>query len=105
MLIVQRKDFGMTELNRDQYESLVDCSFDMNVHIHQRYSGRSMYGDWCLGLSGNIDTGDCMNILTEALGLDLAAKIMADCVTDSLGMGTVFYFPGIKFDFEPLPSY
>jgi hypothetical protein len=58
-----------------------------------------------MGISGDISVGDCSNIINEAFEVDLASKIMANCLTDDLGRGTVFYFPNVKFDFEPRPSY
>lgn len=76
------------------------------------YSGRSMYGDECLAVSvgRNISIGQFFsNVLytVDAIGEDDTLITIADMIhdmkTDNMGLGTVFYFPGVPFECEEDP--
>jgi hypothetical protein len=76
--------------------------------IRTDYSGRGMYGNACLGIVSH-DSG-----LTTALSFELAALLTEDQdfddlrqnfheiasiqQTDSMGRGTIVYWPGIQVD-------
>jgi hypothetical protein len=78
------------------------------------YSGRVMFGKKCLGITLDRDQsmgelmGDIMNSFAGhaakgstyklADALEVAAKAFRDMRTDSMGLGTIVYFPGILFD-------
>jgi hypothetical protein len=67
------------------------------------YSGRGMYGKRCLALDIDGDTsliGAVVEIAAELAqaGEDDALGDLRDGVTDSLGLGTVLYFPGVPYD-------
>lgn len=66
----------------------------------QSYSGRGMYGRSCLGVETD-DLGDLFAAVLEELegeedtqDVQLAFKSMR---TDSMGRGTIVYFPAIPF--------
>lgn len=84
-----------------------DCELRAEV---QSYSGRFMYGKNCLGLSVNQQTSEMEifgNLLREIAGgnpeeipeqLENLADIMGDTRSDSLGLGSILYFPRITWD-------
>lgn len=63
-----------------------------------RYSGRSMYGQYCLGLDGDSDN-DFAKFLVEVANKNVAvARDLAnDLTTDNMGLGYIYYFPNIAF--------
>lgn len=73
------------------------------------YSGRCMYGSRCfaidLGASSPMDFfADILEfgeLIEEGMyGMEVLAEAMRNSRTDSLGRGTVLYFPHIKFTRE-----
>ncbi len=71
------------------------------------YSGRGMYGSQCLATDDDAGIGEIMANVLEALsydecslnedGLRQAADGLRKMRSDSMGMGTVYYFPGVPF--------
>jgi len=70
------------------------------------YSGRGMYGKECLAFTADSETSgfavaaDLMEAALDA-GEDFIAPVieaMRGIRTDSLGLGTVFYFPSVAVD-------
>ena len=68
------------------------------------YSGRGMYGKECLAFTADGEefavAADLMEAALDA-GEDFIAPVLAamrGIRTDSLGRGTVFYFPGVPAD-------
>ncbi len=61
------------------------------------YSGRCMYGDECIAFYVD-DATDFAKILVRVVAEDedLANELADRIRTDSLGLGAVIYFPGIK---------
>lgn len=77
---------------------------DCDITIHKDYSGRFMYGATCLGLSFEGSAGSLFAAFIrelEAFGEyvnEEAAEMFEAMRSDNLGLGTIFYFPGWKFD-------
>ncbi len=84
------------------------------------YSGRGMFGKQCVGASGDGSALEIMAALVEALPAnlpevaedgeqavddfaDLLAELMSDARTDSMGRGTVIYWPQIAWP-EGMPE-
>jgi hypothetical protein len=73
--------------------------------VHPDYSGRGMYGERCFGISGRYLTAiGVLEVLEDVFGVDSpkARDFMHRVQTDSLGLGTIFYFPG--YSVEPSPD-
>jgi len=84
------------------------------------YSGRYMYGEHCIAVQIDADSGpesDMVLMLVEAVidkvqdfgslttgdveaAIDKVRQAMRKAHTDSLGLGTVVYWPGIEFPKE-----
>lgn len=80
-------------LRRALYDADAEASID-------EYSGRAMYGAQCLGIV--TDRNPVAVMMRVVLGLwdcgedDLAVWLAErDCRLDSMGLGTVIYWPGI----------
>lgn len=69
------------------------------------YSGRGMYGERCLAVEFDA-IGEILNAV--AIGGDAAvehARTLARARTDSMGRGSILYFPGVPFvgtDSDPM---
>ena len=85
-------------------ESLENFNEEANIYTH--YSGRSMYGKKCFGITTEQYTNPIsvmMEIATELSrsGEEDLAKKMADCVReDNMGLGAIAYFPTIEWGHE-----
>ncbi len=83
----------LINLLREVYES---GNMEMEV---RSYSGRGMYGDTCVG----VVLGDYANAWTLALAIADVNNGDADLFglpeprTDSMGLGTILYWPGLKW--------
>lgn len=85
--------------------AVMDASDDNTVlRVYWQYSGRAMYGDTCVGVTS--DRGP-VNLLRLAWYLAinsdgdtsfLETLAFADMRTDSMGLGQVVYWPGVKAD-------
>ena len=122
----------MAELTQQQLELLVELNSQNELGM-RTYSGRGMYGEYCLGftredllesLSNELFDGD--SILDKALekteeveldkvsskALDEVSKIIKERLEffqmflnprqDSMGLGTIVYFPNIKLTKEQI---
>lgn len=75
-----------------------DCLED-DFDLTATYSGRGMFGDQCIGLTGT--AGDLMRFVVALIELDeaLIADELADRVlSDNMGTETIFYFPGVTVE-------
>lgn len=70
------------------------------------YSGRGMYGKQCLGVSVSGGFGEFLSALVKGIS-SIESENMIDLIeevskveTDSLGMGTIVYFPKVDFEEE-----
>lgn len=69
----------------------LDADNDDEVHWHGDYSGRFMYGAECIGISG-----DTFSLTEVWANLDPEyRKELGKPTTDSLGMGQIWYWPGV----------
>ena len=89
------------ELLELRYHSEVLCEEDIDTN----YSGRGMYGDTCLGI--RLERATDMIDLGVAIGECLADGAIRDEVvmalrdraeSDSLGLGTIIYWPRVKVE-------
>lgn len=83
--------------NKRETEKLIFAIGDTDYEV-QSYSGRGMYGKQCVGVS--VPRGEllraCMKIalaLTEMDERELADTISDEAMSDSLGLGSILYFP------------
>lgn len=88
----------MIELDQDQYDALTEAldNFswdDEAMSIHPDYSGRGMYGASCLGVSVERIEGFELGVALGQSNLDVDDW---DCRSDSLGLGTIYYWPNVK---------
>lgn len=72
---------------------------EANGYVTRSYSGRGMCGKECLAVS--IDTSELeffSDLLddTPARDVETIAEAMRNACTDSLGRGTILYFPNIE---------
>ena len=96
-------------------EALDVALLESNVELRESYSGRGMYGDTCWGVVGEVEElnnferqlaksatvdmwgpveGDVEGVIEDFLGqLD---EIESRRRIDSMGMNTIYYYPGIK---------
>jgi hypothetical protein len=65
--------------------------------IIRDYSGRSMYGEYCLGMEVD-NISDAVKILLEyaEINPDMAKHLADRWTTDSMGHGAIVYFPGVN---------
>jgi len=76
--------------------------FEMEGFKTRSYSGRGMYGESCLGveIGGDKELGRIISALilgVEDCSRDAVAAAVKNLRTDSMGPGTVVYFPGVKY--------
>lgn len=74
-------------------------------HECRAYSGRGMYGRHCLGI--DIDRGQLGVVFADVLengaleeeeDIEAMAEAFRRMSTDSMGLGSVLYFPGIPYE-------
>ena len=79
-------------------EALYNVDGLADEDVYKGYSGRAMYGSTCFGLTLN-DERQYGRFLVELattdhdLAIDLAERV----TTDQLGLGQIFYFPGLDW--------
>ena len=80
---------------------------DGNITFQNAYSGRGMYGNTCVAVSG--DLGDCMKVIGEVIKLlheddrddidfDEAVDLLMDFQRDQLGRGVVIYWSDLSIE-------
>lgn len=102
-----------TELFIEIAETVAEESFG-SIRIHRHYSGRAMYGEYCFGITIGADVpqvelgAKLMRKACETANQKYGPISFPDDVltamkrarTDSMGRGTIVYFPGIN---DPVP--
>ena len=91
--------------SKEEFEKIVDA-LDMAGFDYRSYSGRGMYGEYCLGI-------DCDNVTKCIVDICIAIvndentdpcdlmELLRDARSDSMGLGAIVYFPNIPwFDKE-----
>ena len=98
---------NMKQLTEKQIEILQDFANNNNISFVEEYSGRGMYGETCIGFSGNIDLFTLgFNLAQYLLDVEdddddddseiLLSEIFYDgSELDSLGLDTIVYFPDV----------
>lgn len=68
------------------------------------YSGRGMYGETCIGFTTDRNLGNAFADLisslahsSDSVNMEELADAFRSMQTDSMGLGTIVYFPGIEF--------
>lgn len=87
-------------INRDDFE---DAAYQIDADIRDDYSGRGMYGDTCIGVTFDQYGGNEMELgvlLGQKLDADDAYALARNARSDSMGLGTIIYFPNFKFEDE-----
>ena len=71
---------------------------DSNGLDYRQYSGRGMYGAQCFAIEGD----NVMEVLSWLIAgcddTEQAALLVRDAKTDSMGHGTVVYWPNIPYE-------
>jgi len=80
------------EISHETYEAIAE-----EFNITATYSGRGMYGNVCLGLTGRID--DLMRFVAWVVAADLE-DLTIDMLTlgmsqDNMGLDMIYYWPNI----------
>jgi len=97
----------MTEITEQQYLTLKAKDIFLNLGLEPReYSGRGMYGAYCLA----VETDDrssaplIIDATEEMLNADYTKQDISDILielkrvrTDNLGMGYIHYFPNLPW--------
>ena len=109
MTVLSQSDLVFIEDYIDNYHD------NDRIRLYKNYSGRAMYGNHCFGFSLdegvttlglfadwlefiiNFDFYDSDDDVIE--GVALVTKLMQAARTDSLGLGTIVYFP--SYDVPP----
>lgn len=76
---------------RNVWEQLQD-----EYNVRNDYSGRGMYGETCFGVSGADEF--TLGVIFHRLMGDTAVELANRANTDTLGRGTIVYFPGVKLE-------
>jgi len=90
----------MTTLDLAQSEVVFDAAdmagLDTDEDLRRDYSGRFMFGEECFGIVGDAGSyGEFMaNVAME--DADLAKALAGAVRTDSMGLSTIYYFPGYR---------
>lgn len=79
-------------MSREQFEDLQSEGFA----LRDDYSGRFMYGQNCLGLTGNIS--DLVRLILRITDPENEWRVsnnewLLGVKSDSMGLGTIFYWP------------
>lgn len=88
------------QLTDTQLEMIESLAWDFDIEPTS-YSGRAMFGASCLGLPVD-DLKQAVQFLV-ALGqddFDLAEALAKNLTTDSLGFGSIVYFPRVEWKDE-----
>lgn len=89
------------ELSRWAKEHFMETASLCDVNIYDNYSGRGMFGESCLGVSGHEDDLDSfvIDLVAEApKSVKSELRKLAKSVRkDQLGKGMIYYFPNYQF--------
>ena len=89
---------------------LLQGSIDnLGYELYTDYSGRCMYGSKCFGFSTRQAGGemqlvsDMLSYVVETDGnvrelMDLISYMANEARSDSMGMGTIYYYPNLQWD-------
>lgn len=89
-------------ITADQLEILENAADDLRADLRADYSGRGMYGKACVGFDLDRGTGPAEFAMRLAMYLvdngeeDLAELMSEDVAQDSMGLGSIVYFPRVQ---------
>jgi hypothetical protein len=63
----------------------------------RRYSGRNMFGRECVGVMVNDFFGSLVGFVGKCENTEEAAALVAGVTTDSMGRGTIAYWPSVEW--------
>jgi len=85
------------------YAKLTEIADDAGIdedNVRTDYSGRGMYGRTCVGF--DLDSkGDLLNLGASLQANGLLDEFYSSASFDSMGLGIIVYFPGIKCEDGP----
>lgn len=82
---------------KDIIEAVMEADLEPEDCIRWGYSGRGMYGKECFGFIGDAaGFGRLIVELTVMIGADDTRQLTNFMVTDNMGLGVIFYFPGVE---------
>ena len=89
----------MHKVNEDLAKMIIEAAEDAGYDTRS-YSGRGMYGQYCLGISFD-SYGSPTDIVIDILSYDALNDKLAEALkgarTDSMGLGGVIYWPHIPY--------
>ena len=86
-------------------KKLIDY-IELGGHDARSYSGRGMYGERCVGIGCSSPERVVVDIIeavfSEGVEEDFhdVCSVMRSMQTDSLGRGSIMYFPSVKWEGE-----
>lgn len=80
-------------INEVEFEDIAD---EVGAEIRAAYSGRAMFGETCVALTGDISEIRVGVALAKVLGVDKAERLARRARVDSMGHDIVVYFPGVE---------
>lgn len=84
-----------TKLDRDQILEAMQTADLWEDDLYEGYSGRAMYGETCFGVV--CDSPGKFALFCAALGSSADDWDFVNSVrTDSMGLSTIYYFPGYE---------
>lgn len=84
----------------DVLMALEDAGLDAESNLYQDYSGRSMYGSSCFGITGTVNDAAKFLVALGEYDRGLAFDLSCSMRMDSMGRDTIIYFPGYTVDVE-----
>lgn len=79
-------------------DQVVEALEDAGADIHERYSGRGMYGAECPGIEADRESELFAVFVELALSNEeMARELARSARTDSMGRGLICYWPHIKY--------
>lgn len=78
-----------------------EIAAELGGHVNPHYSGRGMYGETCPAIIIPSEASSLMLLgayLADLVGMDDGGDMIRRARTDSMGLDTVVYFPGVVFD-------
>ena len=83
-------------LTEYQFDVLTDA-VGTKGEVSTDYSGRFMYGDECVGITlPSVDDFSLILVNVAFEDNELAAVLAESQRSDSMGLGVIVYFPGVK---------
>jgi hypothetical protein len=92
-------------MNTKEFYDLL-CDRGANVYA---YSGRAMFGRQCIGITIGYNPyafmAECVACLETDEDREDIIRIFSYTKTDSLGLGSIIYWPNMEWDVENMKEY